>query len=58
MNPKPWSRPGGQLAAVGVQRELAVSGDAMPPSMKGPLSPLAAEAEGLEPGHVRKLKPS
>ena len=56
-NPKPWSRPGGQLAAVGVQRQLAVEGDARAALDERAALALAAEAERLEPRHGEEAEP-
>src|SRR5262245_31899552 len=49
--PEPVEPPGGELAAMGVHRELAVEGDAVPPLDERPGLPLAAEAQRLQPRH-------
>ena len=49
--PKPWSRPGRELPAVRVERELAVERDPLAALDERSALAEAAEAEGLEPRH-------
>ena len=56
--PEPVQAPGRQLAPVGVERELAVAGDAVAALDERARLALAAEAERLQPVMARKLNPS
>ena len=49
--------PGRELAPVGVERQLAVEGDALAALDEGPGLAVAAQAEGLEPGEGEEREP-
>jgi E-phenylitaconyl-CoA hydratase len=49
--------PGRELAAVGVERQFAVEGDALPALDEGACLAVAAQAEGLEPGEREEREP-